>query len=84
MGVWVLYCKGICRTVFMHVWDERQTCLYALGNGTEKNTKRSKDSYLHRGDVRMRDKAMDILDLGDVFLRHVHQLRRLNIPGQTS
>lgn len=36
MGLWVLCCKGICHTVFMHVSDEAEICLYALGNGTEK------------------------------------------------
>lgn len=30
----------------------------------------------------MRDKAMDILNLGDVFLRHLNQLGRLNVSGQ--
>lgn len=32
----------------------------------------------------MRDKTMDILNLGDVLLRHLHQLGRLNVPRQVS
>lgn len=37
---------------------------------------------LERGDVRVRDVAVHVLDLRQVLLRHVHQLRRSHLVGQ--